>query len=91
MKDMTVFDISSEKWLCGEGSAESYLLRESDQKQCFIGQVGEQLGVPRIALLNRKVTQDIDVSRWLPIKRNDQRFHRECGTLYYINDETKML
>lgn len=46
----TVFTITRSKWLRGEGSDDSALLRASDSKMCCLGQVGEQCGIPREVL-----------------------------------------
>ena len=47
------FVVDRKTWLRGEGHEQSVLLRGSDQKQCCVGFLMEQCGIPRELLLER--------------------------------------
>jgi hypothetical protein len=48
------FVIDRSKWLRGEGTGDSFLLRPSDGKMCCVGQMCKQLGVSDDILRSRK-------------------------------------
>lgn len=54
------FTIKRSKWLRGEGVSKSRLLRKGDGKQCCIGQICLQLGVP-----DKAITDITDVNNIL--------------------------
>lgn len=51
--------IYRDKWLRGEGTDTSCLLRSFDQKQCCIGFLCEALGVPREELVKYLASQSL--------------------------------
>ena len=54
------FTIERSKWLRGEGSDRSKLLREEDGKMCCLGQVMRQLGFSNETLMDQGAPTDVD-------------------------------
>lgn len=83
--------IDRSKWLRGEGSYNSYLLRATDKKQCCIGFLCEALGVPKDDLVAIKGSQRLiqhNLPAWL-MTPNDDLFCSKKSDLfkaYALND-----
>jgi len=71
------FEISESKWLRGEGSKNSFLFRGKDRKMCCVGQIANQLGVPKARLLGKR-----------GITCNESM---ECSSLSYVGYESLQL
>jgi hypothetical protein len=87
------FQIPREKWLRGEGSGESFLLRGSDEKMCCVGIYIEQLGIPREELLDKMTPCSFSCeipkeARWLvqPDGKGGIENTSLALDLYIIND-----
>lgn len=98
--------ISRKKWLRGEGSAESYLLRVDDRKMCCIGIYLNELGVDVSELEGNGSACNIadrrginflpEEARWLvniPLKNGNRSAHNTsiAADLMHINDEKQNL
>jgi hypothetical protein len=53
------FTITRSKWLRGEGGVASALLRHRDGKQCCVGQMCSQLGIPDDEIRNEKAVAPV--------------------------------
>lgn len=71
------------RWLRGEGSEESYLLRRRDKKQCCVGFYALALGLKEEDIVGHKVLRDI-VS--VPAAQNPI-WPGEMARLYHDNDD----
>lgn len=82
--------IDRTKWLRGEGSMNSFLLRDGDEKQCCIGFLCEALGVPREKLKDEKGSQvllDVNLPDWLQTKTSKaQEQTSDLFIAYAVND-----
>lgn len=88
--------IDRKKWLRGEGSITSRLLRSSDEKQCCVGMYLGQLGVSRELLRDRSTPCDglgapiplpVD-AEWLVDGKDNSP---AASMLYCINDPPDIL
>lgn len=89
--------IDRQKWLRGEGSAASSLLRAADQKQCCIGIYLEQTGINRAMLNGRKAFKSYVSSKYghvnvLPTTSETGWLHDNeiVVPLYQINDNVNL-
>ncbi len=57
------FKIDRRKWLRGEGSEDSKLLRKSDGLMCCLGQVALQCGIPISCIRERGAPDDVRYSQ----------------------------
>jgi len=89
---MQTFMIDREIWLRGEGGGKSYLLRETDQKQCCVGIYLEQVcGVSRGNLEGVRSAEGLDLDEcggWLVATEDDQHITGSsvADELYAAND-----
>jgi hypothetical protein len=87
------FTITRSKWLRGETWINSYLLRESDGKQCCMGQVCQQLGVPESDLKGARGVSTERINQHQELIRDflspeNPAFHSAwVGECYCVNDE----
>lgn len=86
------FTIQRSKWLRGEGNTKSSLLRTEDGKQCCLGQVMSQCGVPDNEL--REVgepsdisDQDIEIEALCEWDLGTRHQHPSIGRMIEINDD----
>jgi hypothetical protein len=81
-------------WLRGEGSDDSYLLRNSDNKQCCVGFLCEALGIDRETLKGKKVADRFEVPKWMTERWGPEKMIGECPldiqVAYETNDSTKL-
>jgi hypothetical protein len=86
------FVIKRSNWLRGEGSDDSYLLRESDGKMCCLGFYLESLGCPLELLDGAQGPSDVPIKvrpkkgKWL-INDDPSLCSIECNELIKANDE----
>jgi len=96
MEPVKSFTIKRSVWLRGERAQPSFLLRESDGKQCCIGIYLEACGIPRNDKVNKRSATSladlgVQVPRWLvgPIGI-DTAPSFAARVLMQINDETNV-
>lgn len=81
MADLTPVTIPRSKWLRGEGSMDSFLLRGRDGKMCCVGFMCLARGVPVDVLVGEKTVREL--GDWMcGDEGSDVLFH----PLYSIND-----
>lgn len=84
--------IDRAKWLRGEGSKRSYLLRVADQKMCCLGFYGRQIGMTPVELMGYGTpihTDNEDWPSWLVERREApmrSTHSATCGALMGLND-----
>lgn len=78
--------IDRKKWLRGEGSFKSYLLRLPDGKQCCLGQIALQCGYSERKIEKEVGPEDIDFK---PFINKDGFNTSACERAMSINDNEK--
>lgn len=91
-KSVRSFTVVRSKWLHGEDSVESKLLRKEDEKQCCLGFYLEACGFSRKNLVNKCKPSELDVKRvpsWLVGNCNEREAadSSESSALMAANDD----
>ena len=84
---MATYTVKRSEWFRGQGSSESRLLREDDNKRCCIGFVGAQLGIPDENLLDISDVFSIDSDTWPDWMRQYRSSNDPINIAYGINDQ----
>lgn len=93
MTPVTEFVISRKKWLRGESSTHSYLLRPEDGKQCCVGIFLTACGTPAEDLLSQKVAErTMRAPEWLTDRNafGTEMPKKDVDHLYTLNDSPKL-
>jgi hypothetical protein len=87
--------IDRNKWLRGEGSKNSYLLRSADQKMCCLGFYSLQCGLKPSDIANKRtpINAPTDESAWLFLSSkyathfaSPKDYSQDCSNLMRDND-----
>jgi hypothetical protein len=92
MKEVKSFTIDRANWLQGEGSADSYLIRSRDGKQCCLGFYLLSCGLPEEYLTNRRSLIGLSEKMmtltpdWL-LDENTEGVSWACHNIMLMNDD----
>ena len=75
-------EISRAKWLRGEGSEDSYLIRQSDGKQCCLGFFGLAAGIEADKMLSVQTPEEVPITETETVQEVWTRKFEEAGGLF---------